>query len=69
MEVNIADLSGIIGVENNLCYGIARTNQMADKKAQSWGAVPTEPAARAPTASSGKKISSRSGSRAPKRSA
>ena len=36
MEVKIVDLSSIMGVENNLCYGIARTNQMADKKAQTY---------------------------------
>jgi 4-hydroxy-3-methylbut-2-en-1-yl diphosphate reductase len=36
MEVNIVDLSSITGVENNLCYGIARTNHMADQKAQTY---------------------------------
>jgi 4-hydroxy-3-methylbut-2-enyl diphosphate reductase IspH len=36
MEVNIVDLSSIMGVQDNLCYGIARTNQMADTKAQSY---------------------------------
>ena len=36
MEVNIVDLSSIMGVENNLCYGIARTNHMADQKAQTY---------------------------------
>jgi len=38
MEVNIVDLSSIMGVENNLCYGIARTNHMADQKAQTFQA-------------------------------
>ena len=36
MQVEIVDLSSIMGVANNLCYGIARTNQMADRKAQSY---------------------------------
>jgi 4-hydroxy-3-methylbut-2-enyl diphosphate reductase len=36
MEVNIVDLSSIMGVENNLCYGIARTNHLADQKAQTY---------------------------------
>jgi 4-hydroxy-3-methylbut-2-en-1-yl diphosphate reductase len=36
MQVEIVDLSSITGVQNNLCYGIARTNQMADKKAATY---------------------------------
>jgi 4-hydroxy-3-methylbut-2-enyl diphosphate reductase IspH len=36
MEINIVDLSHVTGVKNNLCYGIARTIEMADKKAQSY---------------------------------
>ena len=36
MKVNIVDLSSITGVQNNLCYGIARTNQMAEKKAETY---------------------------------
>ena len=33
MHVEIVDLSNVPGVQDSLCYGIARTNQMADKKA------------------------------------
>jgi 4-hydroxy-3-methylbut-2-enyl diphosphate reductase len=33
MQVEIVDLSNVPGVQDSLCYGIARTNQMADKKA------------------------------------
>jgi 4-hydroxy-3-methylbut-2-enyl diphosphate reductase IspH len=36
MRVEIVDLSSITGVQNNLCYGIARTNQMAEKKAETY---------------------------------
>lgn len=36
MEINIVDLSHVTGVKNNLCYGIARTIEMADKKAESY---------------------------------
>jgi 4-hydroxy-3-methylbut-2-enyl diphosphate reductase len=34
--VEIVDLNSITGVENNLCYGIARTNHMAAKKAETY---------------------------------
>ncbi len=33
MQVEVVDLSKVPGVQDSLCYGIARTNQMADKKA------------------------------------
>lgn len=36
MRVEIVDLNHVTGVQNNLCYGIARTNQMAAQKAQSF---------------------------------
>lgn len=36
MQVEIVDLSSVTGVRDNLCYGIARTNQMAAQKAQSY---------------------------------
>ena len=36
MHVEIVDLSNITGVENNLCYGITRTNELADKKSQTY---------------------------------
>lgn len=36
MEINIVDLNHVTGVKNNLCYGIARTIEMADKKAESY---------------------------------
>ena len=36
MQVEIVDLSSVTGVKNNLCYGIARTIQMTEKKAQSY---------------------------------
>lgn len=38
MRVEIVDLSSLYGVQNNLCYGIARTNQLAEQKAQSYHA-------------------------------
>ena len=36
MSVRIVDLSSVSGVKNNLCYGIVRTNEMAEKKAQTY---------------------------------
>jgi 4-hydroxy-3-methylbut-2-enyl diphosphate reductase len=36
MHVEIVDLSKVPGTQDSLCYGIARTNQMADKKAQEF---------------------------------
>jgi 4-hydroxy-3-methylbut-2-enyl diphosphate reductase len=36
MQVRIVDLSSVTGVKDNLCYGIVRTNEMAEKKAQSY---------------------------------
>jgi 4-hydroxy-3-methylbut-2-enyl diphosphate reductase IspH len=36
MRIEIVDLSSITGVENNLCYGITRTNEMAAKKAEGY---------------------------------
>jgi 4-hydroxy-3-methylbut-2-enyl diphosphate reductase len=36
MQVEIVDLSSVPGVQDSLCYGIARTNQMADKKAAEY---------------------------------
>jgi 4-hydroxy-3-methylbut-2-enyl diphosphate reductase len=38
MHVGIVDLSHVTGVQNNLCYGIARTNQIAAQKAQNYRA-------------------------------
>ena len=36
MQVQIVDLSSITGVKDHLCYGIARTIQLADKKAETY---------------------------------
>ncbi|HEY7679521.1 MAG TPA: hypothetical protein VIC04_03315, partial [Terriglobia bacterium] len=36
MHVQVVDLSEITGVKDHLCYGIARTIQLADKKAESY---------------------------------
>src|SRR5579883_738046 len=33
MQVEIVDLASVSGVKDNLCYGIARTNEMAEQKA------------------------------------
>ena len=35
MQVEIVDLSQVSGTKDNLCYGIARTFELAEKKAQS----------------------------------
>ncbi len=36
MQVDIVDLSKITGVKDHLCYGIARTIQMTEKKSQEY---------------------------------
>lgn len=36
MEVEIVDLSNVPGVQDSLCYGIARTNQLADRKSAEY---------------------------------
>ena len=36
MQVDIVDLSQVSGTKNNLCYGIARTFDLAEKKAQTY---------------------------------
>ncbi|MGH9786339.1 MAG: hypothetical protein ACRD88_19395 [Terriglobia bacterium] len=36
MQVEIVDLSQVSGTKDNLCYGIARTFELAEKKAQSY---------------------------------
>ena len=36
MQVEVVDLSSVTGVKDHLCYGIARTNEMADKKALTY---------------------------------
>jgi len=36
MQVEIVDLSQVSGTRNNLCYGIARTFDLAEKKAQTY---------------------------------
>jgi 4-hydroxy-3-methylbut-2-enyl diphosphate reductase IspH len=36
MQVEIVDLSQVSGTKNNLCYGIARTFDLAEKKAQTY---------------------------------
>lgn len=36
MQVEIVDLSAVSGVKDNLCYGIVRNNDLAEKKAQTY---------------------------------
>jgi hypothetical protein len=36
MQVEVVDLSSVSGVKDHLRYGIARTNEMAEKKSQTY---------------------------------
>lgn len=36
MQVDVVDLSQVSGTKNHLCYGIARTFELAEKKAQTY---------------------------------
>ena len=36
MQVDIVDLNHVSGTKENLCYGIARTFELSEKKAQTY---------------------------------